>query len=254
VPQDFDEAARWYELAAEGGNPQAQVQLGLLYAQRDANGRPLDRARALVLLDNAARDGDTAAQSALGHLLSDDEDAAPDYASARMWIEQAAGAGDANAQAWMGDCCRLGLVGPADFPEAEAWYRLAAAQGHVGAIIILATAMENTPDLSAEGRSEMFGLWLAAASAGNAEAQYGVACCYLEGRGCETDAGSAARYLASAAEQGHAAAAYRLGLCLLNGEGVEKDVEAGVNWLQRAAADGDGHAREALDDLAANTV
>jgi TPR repeat protein len=136
----------------------------------------------------------------------------------------------------MGDCCRLGLVGPADLVEAEAWYRLAAAQGHVGAIVLLATAIESSGELGPEAQAELFGLWLAAAAAGNADAQYKAACCYLTGSGCTADPALAARWLETSASQGHADAQYQLGLCHLRGHGVAQDAPRATEWLQRAAA------------------
>jgi TPR repeat protein len=81
----------------------------------------------------------------------------------------------------------LGLLGAVDAAAAEAWYRRAASQGHVGSIVLLATAIEAIEEPSPEQLSEAFGLWLAAASAGDPLAQSRVARCYRDGRGCEAD-------------------------------------------------------------------
>jgi len=39
VPQDYEEGARWFRLAADQGDPQAQYNLGVFYAKASA-GRP----------------------------------------------------------------------------------------------------------------------------------------------------------------------------------------------------------------------
>ena len=41
VPQNYTEAAKWYRLAAEQGNAQAQYNLGFLYAEGVALRDPL---------------------------------------------------------------------------------------------------------------------------------------------------------------------------------------------------------------------
>lgn len=56
VPQDFQEAARWYRLAAEQGDVSAQCNLGRAYA--DGNGVPQDYAQAYAWFNIAAVQGD----------------------------------------------------------------------------------------------------------------------------------------------------------------------------------------------------
>ena len=75
---------------------------------------------------------------------------------------------------------------------------------------MLATAIETGGELAAEALTELFGLWLAAASAGDAHAQFKVASCYLEGNGCTADPALGAEWLQRAAAQKHAAATAEL--------------------------------------------
>jgi TPR repeat protein len=194
-------AAACFAHAAKGGHVQARANLGLLTV--DGVGVARDRGRGLTLLREAAEAGDLRAQSALGLKLAAGVDGAPDHAAAREWLEKAAAAGDADAQAWMGDSQRLGLFGEPNFADAEIWYRQAAAQGHVGSLVLLATAIDSVEAPSPELEAGAFGLWLAAASAGDAEAEYQVGVRYRDGRGCEKDAETARRWLSAAAEKGH---------------------------------------------------
>jgi uncharacterized protein len=52
VPQDYSEAVKWYRLAADQGDAQAQCNLGLMYAA--GHGVPQDYVSAYVWLNLAA--------------------------------------------------------------------------------------------------------------------------------------------------------------------------------------------------------
>ena len=52
VPQDFEEAVKWYRLAAAQGNESAQVSLGMMYSK--GRGLKQDFVRALMWFDLAA--------------------------------------------------------------------------------------------------------------------------------------------------------------------------------------------------------
>lgn len=53
--QDYRSAAKWMQLAAKGGNPQAQYDLGLMF--RSGVGVPADPAKAYIWLNLAASQG-----------------------------------------------------------------------------------------------------------------------------------------------------------------------------------------------------
>jgi len=197
-----------------------------------------DRQRAMALLEAPAHSGDVRSQVALGRIFADDSEGTADLVTARTWFERAAEAGDPDAQAWMGDCCRHGLTEEANPETAESWYRRAATGGHVGALIVLATALASLQGRTAEQECELFGLWLAAAASGHPRGQREAGRCYLEGKGCAQDATAAARWFQSAVDQGDAEAEYQLGNCYLKGRGVKKDLAAARLLLERAARRG----------------
>src|SRR5581483_11971275 len=63
VPQDYEQAAKWYRLAAAEGHPSAQMPLGAMYAH--GTGVPRDRVRAYTWLTlAAASSGDSGAAAA----------------------------------------------------------------------------------------------------------------------------------------------------------------------------------------------
>ncbi|MCR5039085.1 MAG: sel1 repeat family protein, partial [Bacteroidales bacterium] len=64
VEQDFTEAARWYRMAADKGDPIAQLSLGLLY--EEGNGVPENHAEAAKWYRQAAEQDERLAQYDLG--------------------------------------------------------------------------------------------------------------------------------------------------------------------------------------------
>ena len=60
---------------------------------------------------------------------------------------------------------------------------------------------------------------------------------------------SAVQYYTRAAELGNAEAQYKLGVCYLNGDGVEKDRTEALKWLREAAERGHAKAKKALKKL-----
>jgi TPR repeat protein len=59
-------------------------------AWRNGDGRPVDKAAALRLLENAAERGLPQAMFTLSHMLAEGEGTKPDPAGARRWLEAAA--------------------------------------------------------------------------------------------------------------------------------------------------------------------
>jgi hypothetical protein len=91
VPQDYAEAAKWYHLAAEQGDADAQNNLGTMY--------------------------DTG------------EGVPQDYAEAAKWYRLAAEQGDADAQLNLGTIYALGHGIPQNFIRAHMWFNIAAIKG-----------------------------------------------------------------------------------------------------------------------------
>ena len=89
--------------------------------------------------------------------------------------------------------------------------------------------------------------WQKAADAGDSDAQYRLAFCYLKGDGVEKDVEKAVYWWQKAADAGDSDAQYRLAFCYLKGDGVEKDVEKAVYWCQKAADAGNSGAEYMLE-------
>ncbi|MBR5640374.1 MAG: sel1 repeat family protein [Muribaculaceae bacterium] len=73
------------------------------------------------------------------------------------------------------------------------------------------------------------------AKKGDAEAQYQLGNCYLNGYDVDKDDKQAVYWFTKAAKQGHPQAQCDLAVCYANGEGVDVDEQKMVYWYQKAA-------------------
>lgn len=98
VPQDDEEALRWFRKAAEQGDSDAQTNLGSLYLLGDRI--PQDYTEALKWLRPAAAQGNPTAQTKLGIMYEDGHGVPQDRVQAHMWFSLAAAEGSQLAGAF----------------------------------------------------------------------------------------------------------------------------------------------------------
>jgi S1-C subfamily serine protease len=125
VPQDYAEAAKWIQQAADKGHAEAQATLGGMFQL--GSGEPQDYAQAAEWLRKAAEQGFPVAQLALGNLLSEGQGVRKNDAEAVMWWHRAAEQGDATAQANLGAAYQFGTGVAMDYGEAYFWWKVASA-------------------------------------------------------------------------------------------------------------------------------
>jgi TPR repeat protein len=171
---DINERIEELKKAAEGGDPEAQAQWGLLLATGEHV--PLDIEEALTWLRRAAQQGEITAMFNLGIILEKGLGFEPDPDEAALWYWQAAGLGDTQARMKLGTMLIKGIGFTPDSPAvqaieasaekgqpyaqsfyaklhldgvgfesnnetAEKWFRLSAAQGDESAIFNLGEMM-----------------------------------------------------------------------------------------------------------------
>lgn len=166
---DMEEAARWYQAAAEQKIPQAQARLGLLYAQ--GRGVEKDEEKARALLAPAAQAGDPQAQLYWGKqaYTQSEQDGGPDYTEAFKWFISSAEQGNLEAQYLTGVMYMQG-------------------QGTEKSV------------------SKAMRFFSRAAEGGYADAQYVVGQSYYKGLGIRPNRSEAEKWLGKAADNGHQAA------------------------------------------------
>ena len=115
VLQNYAEAVRWYRLAAQQGNAQAQSNLGNMY--HNGQGVLQDYAETIRWYRLAADQGNAQAQSNLGIMHEYGQGVLQDNVMAHMWYNIASANGHDKAGEWRDE--RAGLMTSAAIEKAQ---------------------------------------------------------------------------------------------------------------------------------------
>jgi localization factor PodJL len=127
VPQDLQEAARWFERAADAGFVPAQFRLAGLNEKGEGLKKDLQAARRLYL--SAANKGHAKAMHNLAVLYAEGVEGEPDYKMAAQWFRKAAAYGIRDSQFNLGVLHARGIGVETNLAESYKWFAIAAGQG-----------------------------------------------------------------------------------------------------------------------------
>ncbi len=122
VPVNLDEAARWYERAANKGVTLAQFRYASMLEKGLGVKKDLAAARRFYMA--AAAKGNSKAMHNLAVLYAEGIEGKPDYATAVQWFRKAAQRGIADSQYNLGVLCARGLGTAKSYAEAYKWFAL----------------------------------------------------------------------------------------------------------------------------------
>jgi localization factor PodJL len=132
VAPNFDEAAKWYDRAAQAGVVPAIFRLGTLYEKGLSVKKDVDIARRYYM--QAAERGNAKAMHNLAVLDADGGGKGANYKNASQWFRKAADRGVADSQFNLGILYARGIGVEQNLAESFKWFSLAAAQGDADAI------------------------------------------------------------------------------------------------------------------------
>lgn len=137
---DYQTALKEWRLLANQGNPYAQYNLGLMYA----NGRGVaqDYKEAAKWYRKAADQGDASAQVKVGASYANGLGVVQDYKEAVKWYRKAVEQGDADAQVQLGSMYFLGNGVVQDNKQAKDLFLKAVTQGNVDAMVGMGSVAE----------------------------------------------------------------------------------------------------------------
>ena len=227
------EAVRWYTLAADKGDADAQNNLGVCYA--NGSGVELNYEEAAKWYRLAAEQGNAYGQGNLGWCYENGCGVEQSDEEAAKWYKLAAEQGNAYGQGNLGWCYESGTGVKQDYKEAAKWYKLAADKGSAYAQNNLGTCYRDGMGV-VQNYEEAVRLYRLAAEQGNAYGQGNLGWCYESGTGVEQDYKEAAKWYRLAANQGDSYAENNLGSCYQYGRGVEKNFAEAAKWYGLAAA------------------
>jgi TPR repeat protein len=182
--KDYETAHRLILPLAEQGGVEAQSKLGLMYFK--GYGVPQDYNEAVKWYRLVAEQGDADAQFNLGLMYLRGQGVAEDQTKAVKWFRLAAEKRNADAQLRLGMMYEVGYGIPQDYKEAVKWYRLAAEQGLAAGQIELGLMYEKGKGVL-QDYQEAVRLYRLSAEQGNASAQYNLGGMYYKGKGVSPD-------------------------------------------------------------------
>ena len=177
---------------AESGDRQAQVEVGIMYA--NGNGVIADKRKAVGWYEKSAAQGHTGAQFNLAECYFVGAGVLQDYAEAAKLYRKSAEAGEALAQYKLGNLYFNGQGVPKDHVQALKLYRKAAVIGHheqaehkLSEIYVSTEQRFRYGELSPKDDKEAFDWIKTLALKGDTHAQYHLALMFRYGIGCEKD-------------------------------------------------------------------
>ncbi|MFZ2156215.1 MAG: hypothetical protein WAV72_08865, partial [Bradyrhizobium sp.] len=132
VAANFDEAAKWYDRAAQAGVVPAIFRLGTLYEKGLSVRKDVDIARRYYM--QAAERGNAKAMHNLAVLDADGGGKGANYKNASQWFRKAADRGVADSQFNLGILYARGIGVEQNLAESFKWFSLAAAQGDADSV------------------------------------------------------------------------------------------------------------------------
>ncbi len=273
--QNFEQARRYWEESAAGGNISASFNLALLLSK--GIGGPSDPARAVDLFRHAADAGLAIGQHKLALAYYSGRGVAKDEEQARIWWERAARQGHAQAQYNLGALLWSEDGAYQDTDAAIKWFRKSSDAGNTQASDFLETilpqqnAMQSARPLETPNTDpdplinnlleraasayqlqeyeNAYSHWKKAADLGNAIAQYQLSRLYREGRGVDQDFTRAYHFTQLSAKQKLSHAQYQLALYYIEGEQTGKNETLALYWMQLAADQDHLKAKDHLERL-----
>lgn len=224
-------AVELYAVAAEQGEPVAQLGLGDCYTRSNMLRDPK---KAAYWYERAADSGIPAAQYCFGLCLRDGTGVEKDVSRSKELFLEAAKGGHAEARYALGEYHAKALYDTKqDLVEAMKWYTGAAESGHAGARYALGVFFER--GIGTEKKMPKAVEWYEkAAEAGSAAANCRLGELYSMGEGVSQSDTKASEHFRLAAVTGHVGACYQLGLCYEGGRGVDKDLLLAYRWYEQA--------------------
>ncbi|MBP5682217.1 MAG: toll/interleukin-1 receptor domain-containing protein, partial [Bacteroidales bacterium] len=159
---------------------------------------------------SAAKNGNAAAQVALGNCYYNGDRIDEDYEKAVKWYKKAANQGNFQAQNNLGECYRDGEGVEEDIDEAIKWFTLAAEQGDADAQNNLGDCYYNGTGVP-EDTNKAFDWYIKAAGGGNTDAQNSLGEWFRDGEDGEPNYTEAIKWFRLAAKQENTSAQVNLG-------------------------------------------
>ncbi|PIF08393.1 TPR repeat protein [Janthinobacterium sp. 13] len=233
IPQDYQQAKHWFELAAGNGSQGGMNSLGYMYD--NGQGLPVDLVVAAKWYAKAAELGSRHASFNLGKAYEYGDGVEKDWDKAVFYYRQGAERNHAGAQAKTAKFyLHSGKISNA--PKALRWAMRSAMHENEDGILTLANIYHYGLGVT-EDMAKAFRLYQRLESKGNVSGRHGVAIMYNRGEGVAQDVGMAFKLYTQLADAGDAYSHLYLGRMYRDGKGAERNLPKAIALLQHASKD-----------------
>ena len=239
VAQNYNEAFKWYQKAADNGVTGAYIWLGVMYY--NGQGVAQNYEKAFLWSKKAAENGAADAYVGLGIMYCKGQGVAQNYGEAIQWFQKAVDNGDAVAYGWLVGMYYNGQGVSQNYGEAFKWTKKAAEKGIADAYARLGVMYCKGQGV-VQNYNEAFKWFQKAADNGVTGAYTWLGVMYYNGQGVAQNYEKAFLWTKKAAENGAADAYVGLGVMYYNGEGVAQNYNEAFKWFQKAADNGIAYA------------
>ncbi|MFI4963361.1 MAG: tetratricopeptide repeat protein, partial [Legionellales bacterium] len=241
---DYASAKEWYQKAATQLS-QANVALGFIYETVDEN-----YAQALKVYNQAAEIGYPQGVYNMALMYLYGKGVPVDYPKAKVLLTDASNKGVSEALTQLGSMSFYGLGQPRNDQDALSWYKKAADLGNTNALYELGVLSE-TGVAAKLNLQEALKYYQAASDKGNVKAMLALARMYQYGLGVDKDLKRSAEMYQKLADRQNAFAQYQLGTFYLDGSAGEHSPDKGKQLLHQASDNGSLEAHKALEKIGA---
>lgn len=233
--QSGDAAQRWFQAAAEGGEPAGMTNLARLYLK---NQKYQD---AIPWLKKAVDQGNVQAMNDLAELYYDGKGVVQNTVTAFNLYQKAADAHYVPAERNLGVLYVEGLAVQRDYDIARAWFEKAAAGDDVEAMEALGELYQGGKGVDQDYRkaAQYYGA-AATAQRPDIEAEFKLGYLYEQGFGVPQDVPLAVQWFKVAAKAGNVEAMEELAQLYEDGSSVKKDMDAARYYYDMADKNGSG--------------
>lgn len=191
---------------AETGDPTGQLIYGVCLSV--GLGCEENHHEAMKWWTLAGNQGDSDAQYNLGNYYYNDIYKSNDYKEAVYWLGKSAQQGHQPAQALLGECYFLGKGVPKDLEKAFSWYKKSVDNGNTDEYVVAQLGLCYYRGLGTrKNYKKAFELLLKGAKGNVVDAMFIVGMCYANGQGIKADMKTAVDWWVKAADHGHSTAA-----------------------------------------------
>ncbi len=241
--QNKEVAIKWYQLAAEQGNIDAQISLGRNYAKGTESEK--NEELACYWWKQAADANNAEAQIYLGDMYANGKGVNKNKQEAFRLYYLAAEQGNLRAHHHIGDAYRNGHGVIKDEYEAAKWYQHAANEGYLPSQSQLALWYKYGIGVPKNETKALYWEHLAAEE-GYKLSQTRLALRYYHGEGVNKNVQEAVKWFRRAADQRDEEAQWWLGCLYMSGESVQKNVQEAIKLFKKAAISGYNEAQFSL--------